>query len=111
MLQEMPLFEEIMPEYASLKQTYLYDFWSRPTLDWSLACERGNSTRLQVQKLMLHSAETEDYSYLSHTSAFFNTAAGITILSDIIVCFGHCITFKVCGTPCFVLPMLLFAIG
>ena len=60
---------------------------------------------------MLHRAENPDYTYLSHTSSFFNTAAGITIISDLVMCIGNCVTFKVLGTPCFVLPLIVFVAG
>ena len=60
---------------------------------------------------MLHRAESPNYTYLSHTSNFFYTAAGITILSDLVMCIGNCMTRKICRTPCFVLPLIVFVAG
>ena len=60
---------------------------------------------------MLHRAENPNATYLSHTSSFFYTAAGITILADLVMCIGNCVTFKICKTPCFVLPLVVFVTG
>ena len=44
-LSELPLFEEALPDYAELKESYALDFWARPTLEWDFACETLPVTR------------------------------------------------------------------
>ena len=44
-----------------------------------------------MQQLLKKKVESEEFDYLTHASTFFDVAAIITIISDIIMCIGNCI--------------------